>query len=276
MALPNPPVSANSSKLFAATYDNSGTNAAAAAKSVKQTTVNSEVLSHLAVGTHKDTDTYASGDACVLAVGKLSGGTTLIPLSVNSDGELGIYDGGNSITVDGSVTVSGSVSISGTPNVAVTSLPATPAGTNNIGDVDVLTIAAGTNTIGGTLDTGWDIAAKAPRQAFVNDVSATSSQALESADASNLYNIYSLFWTYYSGSDAPGAVRTIKFRFASGGTTFHTVYVPPTANVTREGSVTFRAPIRTALNNNVDVILSAALGTGGVYSAGIVNHKSTS
>lgn len=271
-ALPNPPTSPNASKLFASVYDVSGTNTAAPAKSVKQTTVNSEVLGHMGVGTHKDTDTYATGDAVVLAAG--INGTDILPVAVNADGEIGIHDGGNSITVDGTISVSGTVttSISGTPNVAVTSLPATPAGTNNIGDVDVLTIAAGTNTIGGVLDSGWNRSGLPEQRGYAEDQTGTSVVELLASDA-QAYAIHTIWWSIFTGTAAPAAATTLKFRFAAGGTKFHTVYIPNTSQTCISDSISFKVPIKTGTTNNVDVILAAALGTGGKFSAGVTGHK---
>lgn len=67
------------------------------------------------------------------------------PVAVNSDGEVGIHDGGNTITVDGTVTVTDGA---GALNVIVDSIT---AGNNNIGDVDVASLPAlpaGDNDIG--------------------------------------------------------------------------------------------------------------------------------
>jgi hypothetical protein len=276
MALPNPPTSGNGSKLFAVTYDATGTNTAAAAKSVKQTTVNSEVLGHMGVGTHKDTDTFASGDAVVLAAG--INGTDIVPLAVNTDGEVGIHDGGNSITVDGTVAVSGTVTVgthavtqSGTWNVGLS------AGTNNVGDVDILSIAAGTNTIGGVMISGWDAAGKPVnrglQQALAGDV---TEKTLLAADASNLYNITDVTWQIYAGSTAPAAVRRLQFRLGAAGTVFHTVYVPPTANAIVSGSVSFREPVRSSTNQAITCQLDAAGGTSYEYSAMVLAYKTAS
>lgn len=275
MALPNPPTSPDASKLFPLVYDNTGTNAAAVSKAARTETMNSEVVAHTAVATHKDTDTYASGDAVVVAAGV--NGTNILPLAVNSDGEVGIHDGGNSITVDGTVSVSGTVTVathavtqSGTWNVGLN------AGTNNIGDVDVLSIAAGTNTIGATLDAGWDIAGRAVQRGLAQGVTATTEQTLLAADASNLYNITDILFSYYSGSTAPAAFRTVHFKLGASGTVFHTLYIPPTANVTGQESITIKLPVRSTTNQAIVCQLSGALGTSGEYSACVLAYKTAS
>lgn len=276
MALPNPPTSANGSKLFAATYDVAGTNTAGAAKSVKQTTVNTEVLTHLGVGTHKDTDTYASADPVVLIAGINS--TDIVPLVCNASGHISINDGSNSITVDGTVAVSGTVTVgthavtqSGTFTVGVS------AGTNNIGDVDILSIAAGTNTIGGVLDSGWDNAGKPVnrglQQALAGDV---TEKTLLAADASNLYNITDVSWQVYAGSTAPAAVRRLQFRLGAAGTVFHTIYIPPTANAIVAGSMHLTEPVRSSTNQAITVQLDAAGGTSYEYSAMVLAFKTAS
>ena len=277
MALPNPPTSGNGSKLFAVTYDAAGTNTAAPAKSVKQTTVNAEVLGHMAVGTHKDTDTYASGDAVVLAAG--INGTDILPIAVNVDGEIGIHDGGNSITVDGTVGVSGTVTVathavtqSGTWNVGLS------AGANNIGDVDILSIAAGTNTIGGVRKTGWDQAGAAVVRGLLQSqttITETTIAGLE-ADASNLYNIKEVVLSIFSGSTAPAAFRRLKLRMGTAGTVFHTEYIPATANTIVQRTIHYDMPVRSTTNQPITAEIDGALGTSGEYSIIVQAYKTSS
>ena len=265
MALPNPLISTgNSSKLFPIVYDVGGVNTAAVVKAVRVTPVNGENMGHMGVATHAQGTAWAAGDPVVVVVGL--DGTTLRPLLVNSSGGL---------TINGSVSITGTVTVathavtqSGTWNVGLS------AGANNIGDVDILTIAAGTNTIGGTMDTGWDNLGRPPFQGFQIDQAGILELELLPLDASNFWNITTIFWSYYSGSTAPGAMRKLKFRYATGGTTFHTIYIPPTANVVSEGTITFRTPFRSgAVSQNINVILDAALGTGGLFSAGCTGYK---
>jgi len=275
MALPNPPTSPNGSKLFATVYDATGTNTAAPPRSVMQKTVNTEVLGCMAVGTHKDTDAFASGDPVVLCSG--INGTDIVPIAVNADGEVGIHDGGNSITIDGTVSVSGTVTVgthavtqSGTWNVGLS------AGNNNIGDVDIASIAAGTTTIGAALDGGWDNAGKAPQYGRLSDSSATTEQTLLSADASNLYNIVDVVLSIYTGSTAPAAGRNVKLRLGIAGTVFHATYIPATSEQVIRDTVRFAIPARSAVNQAITAQLSGALGTGGVFSAEIHAYKTAS
>lgn len=271
MALPNPPTTPNGSKLFAVTYDAAGTNTAAPAKSVKQTVVNTETLGHMGVGTHKDTDTYAAGDAVVLLAGV--NGTDIVPISCETDGDVHIHDGGNSITVDGTVGVSGTVTV-GTH--AVTQSGTWTVGLTAGGDVDILTIAAGTTTIGATLDAGWDNAGKAVQrglqQALAGDV---AEKTLLAADASNLYNITDVVWQVYSGSTAP-SLRRLQFRLGVAGTVFHTVYMSRSADGIVSGSLQFKEPVRSATNQAITVQLDGAGGTSYEYSAMVLAYKSTS
>lgn len=110
MAIPNPPVTPNTSKLHYLLYDNSGTNAAAIWHSVKEITVNTEIVGVAHVGTHVLGATLGGTDAAVVIAGTDSG--TIRALAVNADGEVGIHDGGNSLTVDGTVAISGTVPVS--------------------------------------------------------------------------------------------------------------------------------------------------------------------
>lgn len=265
MALPNPPTSANGSKLFAVTYDVAGTNTAAPAKSIKQTTVNAEVFGHMGVGTHKDTDTYASADPVVLIAA--INGTDIVPVVCNASGHVSVNDGGNSLTVDGTVGVSGTVTVathavtqSGTWNATInTALP------------------AGTATIGGVLDSGWDTAGKPVnrglQQALAGD---TAEKTLLGADASNLYNVTDVTWQVYAGSTAPAAVRRLQFRLGIAGTVFHTVYIPPTANAIVAGALHFVEPVRSSTNQAITVQLDAAGGTSYEYSAMVQAYKTAS
>lgn len=276
MALPNPPTSPDASKLFAVTYDNGGANAAAAAKSVKQTTVNSEVLGHMAVGTHKDTDTYSSGDAVVLCAGLT--GTTVKAFAVNASGHMSINDGGNSITVDGTVGVSGTVTVgthavtqSGTWTVNQGgSWTVSQTGTWNVG------LSTGTNTVGAVLDGGWDTTGKTVQRGLTQSQTAITEQSLLGADASNLYNITDLVVSWYSGSTAPAAMSKLLFRLGTAGTVFHTINIPPTANLVDSISIQFKEPVRSATNQAITVQLSAALGTSGEYSVLVQAYKTAS
>src|SRR5574342_629931 len=107
MAIPNPPVTPNSSKLHYLLYDDTGTNAAAIWHSVKQITVNAETVGVAHVGTHALGGSLGCTDAAVVIAGTDSG--TIRALAVNADGEVGIHDGGNSLTVDGTVSITGAV-----------------------------------------------------------------------------------------------------------------------------------------------------------------------
>lgn len=136
MAIPNPPVTPNTSKLHYLLYDDTGTNAAAVWHSVKEITVNTEVVGVAHVGTHILATSLGASDAIVVVAG--TDGGTIRALAVNADGEVGIHDGGNSITVDGtitadagtgpwpvtdnggSLTVDGTVGVSGTVDVGIT------------------------------------------------------------------------------------------------------------------------------------------------------------
>jgi hypothetical protein len=265
MALPNPPTSANGSKLFAVTYDNAGTNAAAPAKSVKQTTVNAEVLGHMGVGTHKDTDTYASADPVVLVAA--INGTDIVPLVCNASGHTSINDGGNSLTVDGTVGVSGTVTVA--------THAVTQSGTWN-STINVA-LPAGTATIGAALDGGWDTAGHAVSRGLQQGVAGdVTEKTLLAADASNLYNITDIVFTIYPGSTAPAAVRRLQFRLGVAGTVFHTEYIPPTANVPITRDIQFREPVRSTTNQAITVQLDAAGGTSYEYSAMVLAYKTAS
>lgn len=56
-----------------------------------------------------DGDTVAAGTKGFLVFG--TDGTNYQALAVNADGEVGIHDGGNSVTVDGTVAISGTVTV---------------------------------------------------------------------------------------------------------------------------------------------------------------------
>lgn len=89
MAIPNPPVTPNTSKLHYLLYDNSGSNAAAVWHSIKEITVNGEVVGVAHVGTHRGGDSFAwtAGDPCVLVAG--TNGTDVLPLRVDPNGDVG-------------------------------------------------------------------------------------------------------------------------------------------------------------------------------------------
>lgn len=305
MALANPPTTPNGSKVFAGHYDNTGANAQAVIRAIKTVTVNSEVMAHLGIATHAEDANWAAGDPIVV-IGGVEG-TDIVPLpietvaaaigtkglpvmgsdgtnarflSTNASGHVNIADGGNSITVDGSVSINGSVTVSthavtqsGTWNVGLS------AGTNNIGDVDILSIAAGANVIGGVRDAGWDNAAAPPNRGLAQSVTATMEQTLLSADASNLYNITDVLVTWFSGSTAPAAMRTIVLRLGTSGggdPIFHTIYIPATSQQTGVIPIRFREPVRSATNKAITCQLSGALGTGGEYSVMVLAYKTAS
>jgi hypothetical protein len=275
--LANPPTSTNGSKLFALTYQSGAANVNAVPRSVREATINAQTYGHMGVGTHKDTDTYAAGDAVVL--GAALNGTDVVPLVCNASGHASINDGGNSLTVDGTVGVSGTVTVathavtqSGTWNVGLN------AGTNNIGDVDILSIAAGTNTIGGVRDTGWDQAGAAVVRGLLQSqtiITETTIAGLE-ADASNLYNIKEVVLSIFSGSTAPAAFRRLKLRMGTAGTVFHTEYIPATANIAVQRTIHYDMPVRSTTNQPITAEVDGALGTSGEYSIIVQAYKTSS
>lgn len=88
MAIPNPPVTPNTSKLHYLLYDNTGTNAAALWHSVAEITVNSEVVGVAHVGTHVDGGTSTGSDAVVLMAGQFGG--VVQALNTDGTGNLGV------------------------------------------------------------------------------------------------------------------------------------------------------------------------------------------
>lgn len=141
--------------------------------------------------------------------------------------------------------------------------------------IGTVAVTAGTSLIGGTRKTGWDHVNVVPQRGTALGVTATTSQVLLASDASNLYNVMDVTISCYTGTTAPGAFRYVSIRHNST-TEFIRFYIPRTADLTFSETYSFQIPDRGALNNNVDCILSGALGTTGEFSVLVHAYKSTS
>lgn len=270
MAFPAAPTESGGSKIHFGTTDG---NAAAGWLAVISgaTGTGANTVGVLATGTHAHGNTFVNPGGTVMANGPLTviGGTSSFGAGTV-----------RAIVVDGSGFPT--VNINGTVTVGTHAV--TQSGTWNIGTVTTVTavtaisnaLPAGTALLGGILDDGWDNAAKAVQRGLSQNTSNTTENTLLAADASNLYNITDLWWSIFTGSTAPAAATTIKFRLGAAGTTFHTVYIPATSQQVYSGAIQFKEPVRSTTNQAVTVQQAAAGGTSYEYSVGVLAYKSAS
>lgn len=273
MAFPAAPTEAGGSKLHFLTNDgNTALGWFGVTEGVTATGANN--VGFAAVATHINGDTAStpggldttSTDVPVLLGAGLDG-TTVRAVKVDASGELQV-DVLNTVTVG-----THAVTQSGPWNIGTVTTVTTVSAVTAISNA----LPAGTNLLGGILDDGWDNAAKAVQRGLAQSITVTSEQTLLAADASNLYNIHQIVLTFYSGSTAPGGMRTIKFRLGAAGTVFHTEYVPPTASIIESRVIPFpKLAVRSATNQAITVQLDAALGSLGEYSAMVLAYKSAS
>lgn len=97
MALPAAPVEAGGNSLLYLLLDDEGDNVPAVLRGVGSVTINGELTSALAVGTHADEDVFDTGDPLVVLGGVEGTGNTVRKLLVDVDGRLipraiGVYD----------------------------------------------------------------------------------------------------------------------------------------------------------------------------------------